>query len=112
MNRKGPTPDAFDFEKTRTHILTAGRELLLAARGALQFCYNYVESTGTSTPHVRRFFKKAMIVADDLSSGLKDTDAIKRAASSAIKPVFTTMEKEMKSKHTKTKRTRKCHRNR
>ncbi len=89
-----PSSDYPDFTETRVHILTAGRELLLAAKGALQFCNKFVENQQTSAPHVKDFFKKAITVADDLSSGLKSVEAIKRAASSAITPIFTTLENE------------------
>lgn len=90
-----PFDDSQDFTETRIHILTAGRELLLAAKGALQFCSKYVESSQVSAPHVKAFFKKAINVADDLSSGLRSADMIKRAASSAVKPIFTALEQEL-----------------
>jgi hypothetical protein len=83
------------MEQTRIHILTAGRELLYAAKGALHFCSKYVEGSSKSSPHLAAFFKKAITVADDLSEGLKDMNAIKKAASAAVKPIFTVMENEM-----------------
>ncbi len=87
-----------DAAQTRVHILTAGRELLWAAKGALSFCCKYMESSGNRAPNVVAFFKKAMSVADDLSAGLDDPETIKRAACSAIEPVCTIMEHEMKQK--------------
>ncbi len=89
-----PTPWT-DLEDTRVHILVAGRELLLAAKGALRFCSQYAEASGTSSPHLVKFFKKAINVADDLSAGLKNIDTIKKAAGAAIRPLFTAMEREM-----------------
>lgn len=88
----GKTPDAAE---TRMHILAAGRELLWAAKGALNFCCKYVESSGNRAPNVVAFFKKAMSVADDLSAGLDNPETIKKAARSAIEPVFCSMEREM-----------------
>jgi len=84
-----------DFEETRTHILLAGREILLAAQGALKFCSAYVEASNKSSPHLKAFFKRAMTVADELGSGLKDMDSIKRAASSVVNPIFALIENEM-----------------
>ena len=89
-----PTPWT-DLEETRVHILVASRELLLAAKGALRFCSQYAEASGTSSPHLVKFFKKAIDVADDLSAGLKNIDTLKRAAGAAIRPLFTAMEREM-----------------
>ena len=95
MNNPNTPKQPFDFEETRTHILLAGRELLLAAQGALKFCSQYVDKTNTGSPNLKSFFKRAMTVADELSSGLKNVDAIKQAAGRAIKPIFTIMENEM-----------------
>ena len=97
-----PTPWS-DLEETRVHILVAGRELLLAAKGALRFCSQYTEVSGTSSPHLVKFFKKAINVADDLSAGLKNIDTIKKAAGAAMRPLFTAMEQEM-GESRKTKR--------
>lgn len=96
-----------DFTETRTHILLASRELLLAAHGALKFCSEYVEASEKSSPHLKAFFKRAMTVANELSSGLKNMDTIKKAAGSAVKPIFTAIENEMAAeKRTKAAKTR------
>lgn len=97
MNQGAPIKTPTDFKETRIHILTASRELLLAAHGALRFCYNYVEQSGTASPNLVSFFKKAMNVADDLSSGLKNMNTIRRVASDAVKPIFTVLEEEMEA---------------
>lgn len=55
---------------TRTHILNAGRELLLAAQGALTFCKDYVESNSKErrNPELIHFFSKALAVAEELAA--------------------------------------------
>lgn len=95
LNKTAPTPA--ELEETRVHILVAGRELLLAAKGALKFCSQYVETSSKSSPHLARFFKKAIAVADDLSVGLRNMDTIKRAAGAAFQPIFTALENELAS---------------
>jgi hypothetical protein len=97
MNNQNPTsPNQWsNFEDTRTHILVASRELLLAAQGALKFCSQYVEASPKSSPNLKAFFKRAMKVANELGSGLQNIDTIKKAAGKAIRPIFTTMENEM-----------------
>jgi hypothetical protein len=57
---------------TRKHILIAGREIMLAARGALRFFRSFAQSA--ATPSVRPFllelFDRAIDIADDFSAGL------------------------------------------
>lgn len=89
--------DVTDLVETRIHILTASRELLFAAKGALSFCAKFVDASGVDAPYVKVFFKKAMTVADDLSAGLENMDSLRHAASNAIKPLFTMMEHEMRA---------------
>ena len=56
---------AREMEETKEHILAAGRELLLAAHGALKFCQSYAEHSAptASKPNVAGFFQKALAVA-------------------------------------------------
>lgn len=87
-----------DIEETKDHILTAGKELLLAAQGALHFCKEYVEK---SVPEARRpallgFFKKAIVVADELGSSISGISTLKRTAEGFAKPFFTAIEREMR----------------
>jgi hypothetical protein len=107
MSKQNPTSSNqwSNFEDTRTHILIAGRELLLAAQGALKFCSQYVEASPKSSPNVKAFFKHAMKVANELGSGLQNIETIKKAAGKAIKPIFTTMEDEMASEKKPRKKT-------
>jgi len=97
MSRKGPSPE--DIEETKEHVMAAGRELLLAARGALGFCREYVE---TSVPEASRsnllsFFQKAIDVADELSRGICGASTIKKTAGTLAGPLFTAMANEMKA---------------
>ena len=85
-----------DMEETKDHILAAGRELMLAADGALRFCRAYAESF--SSPSQRSqlvsFFSKAIVVADELAKGLITASGkgmVKKAAS----PIFDALGKEM-----------------
>ncbi|HPM40828.1 MAG TPA: hypothetical protein PLY45_00135 [bacterium] len=95
--REGKGEAPYDADETREHIMAAGRELLLAARGALGFCREYVE---TSVPEGSRanlisFFQKAMAVADELSRGICGAETLKKAAGAAAGPLFTAMAREM-----------------
>ncbi|MFH0799083.1 MAG: hypothetical protein V2A66_02735 [Pseudomonadota bacterium] len=87
-----------DMDETKDHIMAAGRELLLAAHGALSFCKEYVENSipESSRPNLLCFFQKAIAVADDLSKGLASVSDIKRAASGFAKPILTAIEREMR----------------
>ena len=71
MNRK--KPETIDADATKEHVLRAGKELLLAARGALKFCQTYVETSNKerNDPKIADFFNKALAVAEELSRGLE-----------------------------------------
>ncbi len=86
-----------EMEETKEHIMAAGRELLLAAHGALKFCEAYIKfsSPKSSRPHLVNFFQKAISVADELGVGLLGTEHIKRTARKIADPIFDGMEKEM-----------------
>lgn len=93
-SRERPGPD---MEETREHIMAAGREVLLAAQGALQFCKNYVETQMPEASHsnILCFFQKAIAVADELSRGLSSVSTLQRAAGTIAKPIFSALEQEM-----------------
>lgn len=94
-NTKAP-----DIEKTKAHIMLAGKELLLAAQGALKYCRHYVENSVSeaSKPQLLNFFEKAADAADELSRGLAGISSIKKTAQCAVKPLLEAMGKEMKKK--------------
>jgi hypothetical protein len=91
-------PDAAEFEETKKHVLAAGRELLLAARGALSFCKEYVESSADSEPktHLDSFFKKALLVADELGKGLSAATHAETAVRDFARSAMGKVEKEMR----------------
>lgn len=95
---KRPARPEPDVEETKAHVMAAGRELLLAARGALFFCKDYVETQvpEASRPNLLGFFQKAIAVADELSRGIAGVATIKKAAEGIAKPLFTAMEREMR----------------
>ena len=86
-----------EMEETKEHILAAGRELLLAANGALKFCEAYVKYSApkSSRPHLVAFFQKAVSVANELSVGLLGAAPIKQAAKGIADPILDEMEREM-----------------
>ena len=88
-----------DMDETKEHILAAGKEILLAAQGALRFCKCYVEhqSSAHARPHLVQFFQRAIAVADELSRGLVGIAPIKKVAEEVTKPLFDVMEREMRS---------------
>lgn len=90
--------DGPSMEETRDHIFAAGREILLAARGALSFCKDYVETSvpEASRPNLLSFFQKAMSVADELHRGIASASSLKRTAGQLAKPLFTAIEREMR----------------
>lgn len=96
------------IEETKEHIFTAGKELLLAAEGALHFCKDYVEKSApeANQPALLSFFKKAISVADELGSSISGVSAIKRTAEGIAKPIFTAMEREMRAEKERCKKTR------
>lgn len=85
-----------DMEETKEHILAAGRELMLAADGALRFCKSYAESFSSpqSRSQLVSFFSKAVAVADELAKGLI-TASGKEAAKKAAGPLFDALGREM-----------------
>lgn len=68
--KKSESPEFFD---TKVHILRAGKELLLAAQGALSFCQHYVETSNHEkrNPELALFFAKALSVVNHLTRDLK-----------------------------------------
>jgi hypothetical protein len=86
-----------EMEETKEHIMAAGRELLLAAHGALKFCEAYVKFSApkSSKPHLVAFFQKAVSVADELSVGLLGAAPVKKAAQGIADPILDEMEREM-----------------
>lgn len=88
--------DMPDMEETKEHIISAGRELMLAADGALRFCRAYAESFSSpaTRSHLVTFFTKAIYVADELAKGLI-TASGKEAVRKAASPVFDALGREM-----------------
>ena len=85
-----------DMEETKEHILAAGRELMLAADGALRFCKAYATQVKSPKPRsqLEAFFSKAIAVADELAKGLI-TASGKEAAKKAAAPLFEALGREM-----------------
>lgn len=85
-----------DMEETKGHILAAGKELMLAADGALKFCLAYAESfsSPSSRSQLVSFFSKAISVADELAKGLI-TASSKGAVKKAASPIFDALGREM-----------------
>lgn len=86
-----------DMEETKSHIIAAGRELLMAAKGALFFCKEFAEQSvaANARPELLKFFGKAIAVADELGKGISSVTSIKRTAGSFAKPVLSAIGKEM-----------------
>lgn len=64
---------------TKVHIFNAGRELLLAAQGALSFCREYVTSGKEhENPQLAHFFSRALRVAEELGKDLEQGAAHKQ----------------------------------
>ncbi len=97
-----------DMEETKEHILAAGRELLLAADGALRFCKSYAETRAepSSRSMLVGFFSKAITVADELGKDLVKATGITNAARSAVSPIFEAFSREMEE----TERLKRCQR--
>ncbi len=85
-----------DMDETKEHILAAGRELMLAADGALRFCKSYAESFSSpqSRSQLVSFFSKAIAVADELAKGLI-TASGKEAAKKAAGPLLDALGREI-----------------
>jgi hypothetical protein len=97
-----------EMERTKRHVLAAGRELLLAAQGALRFCKDYVEFSPprASRPHLVNFFQRGISMADELGRGLLEAAPVKRAAEGLAKPILNIMEWEMRSEAKSRRRAR------
>ncbi len=87
-----------DIDETKEHVLAAGRELLLAAQGALSLCKDYAKASSSpeSRSQLMQFFSKAMDVADELSKGLISASRIPGAARGVAGQVFDAIGREMK----------------
>lgn len=87
----------FDMDETKGHILAAGRELLLAADGALRFCRKYAETSvpSSSRPGLLDFFQKAIVVADEMGKSITNIPTAKTVAEKVAKPIFEMMGHEM-----------------
>lgn len=87
-----------DMEDTKTHIMTAGKELLLAAHGALKFCKGYVEATmpRESSANLVTFFQKAIGVAEELGRGISGVSTLKSTTDKLARPFFDTISREMR----------------
>lgn len=98
------------MEETKDHVLAAGREIMLAAQGALHFCKEYAEATASPTSKMQlvKFFDKAITVADNLGKTLVNATSITNTARSVAAPLFNAIGKEMKAediaKHKVTKK--------
>ncbi len=80
------------------HILLAGRELLLAAQGALKFCREYVDhhqNNGRHHPRLAEYFNKALKTTEDLSRGLVPATAFKKAVEKRTSQLADVIEQEM-----------------
>lgn len=102
--------EEFDTEETKKHVLAAGREILLAAGGALRFCKNYADATvpSSSRSALFDFFQKAITVADDLGKSITHIPDVKSVADKVVGPLFDLMGQEMASQkeHVKAKKPR------
>lgn len=88
-----------DMDETKEHVIAAGREILLAAHGALKFCRSYVDTSVSeaSKPALLGFFEKAISVADELGHSMMTIEKIKKTADNIARPVFETIAAEMKA---------------
>ncbi|HPW44942.1 MAG TPA: hypothetical protein PKU96_01055 [bacterium] len=100
---------SYDQGDTKNHVMAAGREILLAARGALRFCKDYVENSpdSASKQHLASFFSKAMAVADDLGKSILEISPVKQAAEHIAKSFLSSVGEEMKNSSDKTPRSHK-----
>ncbi len=97
-----------DIDETKEHVLAAGRELLLAAQGALSLCKDYAKASSSpeSRSQLMQFFSKAMDVADELSKGLISASRIPGAARGVAGQVFDAIGREMKEQEEQGKKGR------
>lgn len=98
-----------DMDETKEHIMIAGKEILLAAQGALRFCKDYVEASmpRQSRSNLVTFFHKALMVAEELGHGISGVAELKQKAESVAKPFLSAIEHEMRREKTKSKE-KKC----
>lgn len=103
-------PKAFDAEETKKHVLAAGREILLAAGGALRFCKNYASAAAppSSRSALFDFFQKAIVVADELGKSITNIPNVKTVADKVAGPIFEMMGQEMAGEKYR-KRAKKTH---
>ncbi len=87
-----------DFDETKDHVLAAGREILLAAQGALRFCRDYAEehASPSARSQMTQFFSKAIAIADDLGGSIVRASTLAKAAKGAARPLFDAMSREMR----------------
>ena len=88
----------YDPYRTKAHVMAAGREIMLAAQGALRFCKEYAEKTASpsSRPHLVKFFTRAIAVADEFSKGLVTASKLSKAAQRLTSPILDAIGGEMK----------------
>lgn len=88
------------MDETKEHVLAAGREILLAAQGALRFCKTYAEATSCdkNRPNIVSFFQKAISVADELGKSILQVSPVGSATKDISKSVMDFVEKEMAEK--------------
>jgi hypothetical protein len=88
----------YDPNKTKAHVMAAGREIMLAAQGALRFCKEYAEKTASpaAKPHLVKFFSRAIAVADEFGKGLTTASKLSKAAQRLASPIFDAIGLEMK----------------
>ncbi len=82
MKKKSSAPFAGGdlFDDTKDHVLTAGRELVLAAQGMLKFCKMYVDTSSEARfkPCLAGIIEKAKSVADELAREMSADALAKR----------------------------------
>lgn len=91
-------PSVPDMDETKEHVIAAGRELMLAAQGALRFCKTYAEESASPATRYQliRFFSKAISVADELGKGLVSATSISSSAKKIARPFIDAIGAEMK----------------
>jgi hypothetical protein len=89
---------SYDPSRTKAHVMAAGRELMLAAQGALRFCKDYAEKTASpaTKPQLVKFFSRAIAVADEFSKGLVTASKLSKAAQRLTSPLFDALGRELK----------------
>ena len=102
---------SYDPSRTKAHVMAAGREIMLAAQGALHFCKEYAEKTASpaAKPQLVKFFTRAIAVADEFSKGLITASKLSKAAQRLTAPLFDVIGCEMKEGMCTKKLARKGH---